>query len=136
MELQLLLSPSKRKAKEMSRKGKHRIEGFPKFITDLPEADVPFKGVQAWISQSGNHQVIFFDIAPSAEVTEHFHETPQWGVVIEGEIELTIDDETKVYGKGDEFHIPARAKHSARFRSRFRSVEFFCEKSRYKPKSI
>ncbi len=120
----------------MSRKVKRKTEGFPKFITDLPEADVQYKGIQAWISQSDNHQVVFFDITPSAEVTEHFHETPQWGVVIEGEIELTINGETKIYGKGDEFHISALAKHSARFRSRFRSIDFFCEKSRYKPKNI
>ena len=120
----------------MNRKIKREIKGFPRFIADLPEADIQFKGVRAWISQGDNHQVVFFDIAASGMVTEHYHETPQWGVVVEGEMELTIYGKPKVYRKGDEYHIPARAKHSARFRSRCRTVDFFCEKDRYKPKHL
>jgi len=77
----------------------------------LPEADIQFKGVQAWISQGDNHQVVFFDFAASGVVTEHYHETPQWGMVVEGEMELTISGETRVYRKGDEYYISARAKH-------------------------
>jgi hypothetical protein len=49
----------------MNRKAKRETEGFPRFITDLPEADIRFKGVRAWISQGDNHQGIFFDIATS-----------------------------------------------------------------------
>jgi len=120
----------------MNRKTKRETLGFPRFTTDLPEADNQFKGVQAWISQGDNHQVIFFDITAAGEVTGHYHETPQWGVVVEGEMELTINDQTKVYRKGDEYYIPATAKHSARFRSRCRTVDFFCEKDRYKPKDL
>ncbi len=120
----------------MNRKAKRRIQGFPIFITNLSEADIQFKGVRAWISQGDNHQVVFFDIAACGEVTEHYHETPQWGVVVEGEMELTINGEPRVYRKGDEYHIPARAKHLARFRSRCRTVDFFCEKDRYSPKDL
>ena len=98
----------------MNRKAKRRIQGFPLFITNLSEADIQFKGVRAWISQGDNHQVVFFDIAASGAVTEHYPETPQWGVVVEGEMELTINGEPRVYRKGDEYHIPARAKHSAK----------------------
>jgi len=120
----------------MNRETKRETEGFPRFITDLPEADIQFKGVRAWISQGDDHQVVFFVIAASGEVSEHFHETPQWGVVVEGEMELTINGETRVYQKGDEYYISAKAKHSARFRSRCRTVDFFCEKDRYKPKHL
>jgi quercetin dioxygenase-like cupin family protein len=120
----------------MSENVKNETGGFPEFITDLPEADIQYKGVRAWISQGDNHQVVFFDIAAGGKVTEHHHETPQWGVVIEGELELTIDGKTRVYRKGDEYQIPARAKHSAKFRSRCRVIDFFCEKDRYKPKDL
>ena len=120
----------------MNMKINREYKGFPRFITDLPEADIQFKGVRAWISQGDNHQVIFFDIAASGMVTEHYHETPQWGVVVEGEMELVINGETKVYRKGNEYYIPARAEHSARFRSRCRTVDFFCEKDRYKSKDL
>jgi len=120
----------------MNRETKRETLGFPRFITDLPEADIQFKGVQAWISQGDNNQVVFFDIAASGEVTEHYHETPQWGVVVEGEMELTIDGETKVYREDDEYYIPVRANNSARFRSRCRTIDLFCEKDRYKPKHL
>jgi quercetin dioxygenase-like cupin family protein len=109
---------------------------FPKVITDLPEADIRFKGVKGWIAQGESHQIVFFEIEPLGEVSEHSHNTPQWGVVVEGKMELTIEGKTKVYGKGDEYFIPAQAKHSAKFLTKFRSIDFFGEKTRYKPKIV
>ncbi|GEM_PF-5128506 len=32
---------------------------FPPFIAGLPEADMPVRGVKAYLSQASNHQVIF-----------------------------------------------------------------------------
>ena len=48
-------------------------QGFPNVITDLPEADVQFKGVRAWILQSEKHQLVFFEMESSAQVPEHSH---------------------------------------------------------------
>jgi len=110
--------------------------GFPKIIKDLPEADIQFKGVRGWISQGENHQIVFFEIEPLGEVPEHSHETPQWGIVVEGKMELTIDNDTEVYEKGDEYFIPAHVKHSAKFLTKFRAIDFFAEKTRYKPKPV
>lgn len=56
------------------------------------------------------------------------------GVVVEGKMELTIDGKTKICEKGDGYFIPAHAKHSAKFLSEFRAVDFFGEKMRYKLK--
>jgi len=50
-------------------------------------------------------------------------------------MELTIGNERRVYEKGDEYFIPAHTKHSAKFLSKFRAVDFFAEKMRYKPKT-
>lgn len=110
--------------------------GFPKAVTDLPEADIEFKGVRGWIAQGENHQIVFFEIKPSAEVSEHSHNSSQWGIVVEGKMELEIDGKTQVYEKGDEYFIPAHAKHSAKFLTKFRSIDFFGEKARYKPKLV
>ena len=52
---------------------------FPEVIKDLPEADLPFKGVRAWILQGEKHQLIFFEMQPTAKVLEHSHNYPQWG---------------------------------------------------------
>lgn len=108
--------------------------GFPKVITDMPEADVPFRGVRGWIAQGEDHQLVFFEIEPDAEVPEHRHEYTQWGVVLDGELELTIEGETRVYGKGQDYVIPPHAKHSATCLSRARVVDLFLERARYRPK--
>jgi len=110
-------------------------QGFPKVITDLPEADIQFRGARGWIAQGKSHQIVFFEIEPLARVPEHSHDTPQWGIVVKGKMELTIGNETRVYEKGDEYFIPAHTKHSAEFLSKFRAVDFFAEKMRYKPKA-
>ena len=109
-------------------------EIYPKMITGLPEVDVPFKGVKGWLLQGIDKQVVFFDIEPNASIPEHSH-SEQWGVVIEGEVELMVNGFKKVYQKGDCYHIPAGAVHSATSRTRFKAVDFFAEPNRYKPKS-
>lgn len=110
------------------------MKSFPKVIKDLPEADIQSKGVTGWIAQGRNHQIVFLEMKPLGGVSEHSHNSPQWGVVVEGKMELTIDNKTKIYKKGDEYFIPAHAKHSAKFLTKFRSIDFFGEKMRYKPK--
>jgi len=109
-------------------------ESFPEMITDMQKADIDFPGVQGWISQAHDHQVVFLDIDPVGEVPPHRH-SEQWGIVVEGEMELTIDGKTVRYGKGDSYHIPSGAEHSARFLSHFRAVDVFAEKERYRPKA-
>ena len=109
--------------------------GFPKVITEMPEADVRFKGVRGWIAQGETHQIVFFEMEPLGEVAEHSHNSPQWGVVVEGRMELAIDSKTHVYEKGDEYFIPAHTKHSAKFLSKCRAIDFFAERLRYKPKA-
>ena len=108
-------------------------EFYPKMITDLPEADIPFRGVQGWLLQGIGEQVVFFDIEPIGEVSEHSH-GEQWGFVIEGEMELTINGVKKVYRKGDHYHIPAGAPHSAVFKTQAKVVDVFADMNRYRAK--
>lgn len=103
---------------------------FPKPITDLPEADVPINGIKAYLSQGSNHQVIFMEFSKDVVVSEHFHES-QWGIVLEGRIELEIDGIKKIYVKGDRFFIPGNIKHSAKIFAGYASVEFFNQVDRY-----
>lgn len=115
-------------------KGK-RARRFPEVITDLPEADVQFKGVRAWILQGKRHQLVFFEMEPSAQVPEHSHSYSQWGMVIEGKMELTINGKARICEKGDEYVIPAQARHCVRFLRKTRVMDFFSEKTRYRAKS-
>ncbi len=107
--------------------------GFPEMIMKLPEADVPFKGVRAWISQGPDHQVVFLDIEPIGLVSAHRH-GEQWGVVVEGDMELTIGGVTTRYTAGDSYHVPGGVEHEARFLSRTRVVDMFADVDRYRPK--
>ena len=106
---------------------------FPEIITNLPKADIHFKGIQGWISQSATHQVVFMEIEPIGEVAPHSHGT-QWGIVVGGEMQLTIGGITKTYRKGDYYFIPEGVIHSAVFHTRTWVIDFFNEEYRYKAK--
>jgi quercetin dioxygenase-like cupin family protein len=111
-----------------------RLRGFPEVITVLPEADVQVKGVRAWILQGEKQQLVFFAMESSAQVPEHSHDYSQWGIMIDGEMELTIEGKVRICKKGDEYLIPAQAKHRARFLRESRVIDFFSERNRYKPR--
>ncbi len=106
---------------------------FTTLITGLPEADIPLEGVRGWISQGTDRQIVFFDIDPIGGIPPHSH-GEQWGIVVEGEMELTIGGETKRYGPGDSYHVPAGVVHSAKFLTHFRAIDVFADVDRYKPK--
>ena len=86
---------------------------FPEPITRLPEADVPLKGLQAFLAQGGAHQILFMEFAEDVDLPEHRHES-QWAVVLEGKIRLTIGGETREYQKGDRYYIPKDLPHSGK----------------------
>ncbi|UCE72826.1 MAG: cupin domain-containing protein [Methanomassiliicoccales archaeon] len=107
---------------------------YPDIIKNLPEAKIDFKGVRGWLSQGKDHQIVFFDIEPIGEVTEHSH-SAQWGIVIEGELELTIGGTTKTYKKGDSYYIPDGVVHSAVVKRRTLVLDIFADRDRYKAKN-
>ncbi len=109
--------------------------GYPTVITALSEADIQFEGMKAWILQGEEHQLGFFEMQPTAIVPEHSHSYPQWGMIIEGEMKLIINDKARLCRKGDEYLIPAHAKHSATFQTQTRVMDLFSEKTRYKTRS-
>jgi len=103
---------------------------YPDIIKNLPDADIPFDGVNGKILQGENNQAVFFVIDAIGIVPEHSHGA-QWGIVFEGEMDLTIDGKTKTYTKGDHYYVPAGVKHSANFKKRTQLMDFFEDKHRY-----
>ena len=108
-------------------------EIFPEPIRNLPQADIPLSGLKAYLSQADNHQILFMEFSEDVEVPEHSHEA-QWGVVVDGKVDLTIDGDERTYSKGDSVFIPKGAKHSAKVYAGYADVSFFNEKGRYKAK--
>ncbi len=107
---------------------------FPAFIRSLPEAALPFDGLRGWLLQSDLGQILFNESDIEVSVPEHSH-GDQWGVVIDGKMELTIGDQTRTYSRGDTYFIPAGTAHRARIYPGFRAVDYFADRDRYKPHS-
>ncbi len=106
---------------------------FPESITILPKADVPFKGCTAYLSQGVDHQIVFWEFSEDIEFPEHAHEA-QWGVVINGKIDIIMEDEKSAHTKGDCYYIPAGVKHSGKIYAGYADVTFFAQKDRYEVK--
>lgn len=106
---------------------------FPEPITSLPEVDMPFPNYQAYLSQGENHQIIFMQFNEDIDLPEHSHES-QWGIVLEGKIELTINGVKHIYTKGDRYFIEKDVKHSGKIFAGYADITFFNQKDRYNTK--
>ena len=106
---------------------------FPEPIQKLPEADIPLKGVKAFLSQGKNHQIIFMEFENDVDLPEHSHDS-QWEIVVEGKVDLVVEGINKTNKKGERFYIPNGAKHSAKIYAGYTSFAFFDQKDRYRPK--
>jgi quercetin dioxygenase-like cupin family protein len=54
------------------------------------------------------------DFEPNTLVPLHTHPHEQSGVVLEGEVEMTIDGESRIIRPGDMYIIPGGIEHSAK----------------------
>jgi quercetin dioxygenase-like cupin family protein len=106
---------------------------FPESILKLPKADIPVEGINAYLSQGNNYQIIFMEFEKDALIPEHSHES-QWEVVLEGKVDYWEEDIKHSYRKGDRFFVPKGKKHSAKVYAGYSSIVFFNQKERYKKK--
>ncbi|WP_346352956.1 cupin domain-containing protein [Azotosporobacter soli] len=103
---------------------------FPEPILALPKANIPLKGLTAYLSQGETHQIIFMEFSEDVELPEHSH-AAQWGIVLEGKIELTIDGVKQVFCKGERYFIPQDVKHAGKIHAGYADMTFFNQKDRY-----
>ena len=108
---------------------------YPEMIERLPDLDIPTPGVRGKLFQGEGLQAVFFSVETPAEIAPHQHQA-QWGVVLEGEMLMTLDGVTQKYGRGDSYFIPAGVTHSVQFLSPMKALDFFDEPARYRPKNI
>ena len=109
------------------------MEIFPEAVQNLPLADIPGEGLKAYLSQGKDHQILFMEFDNDTDLPEHSHES-QYGIVLEGRIDLVIDGEKKSFGKGDRYYIPSGVKHSGKIYAGYADMTFFNEKNRYSEK--
>ncbi len=104
---------------------------YPELIETLPDADIPMEGVRGKLLQGESRQAVFLEIEPIGAIPLHTHGA-QWGIVVEGEMVLTIGDDTRTYRQGDSYYIPAGVEHGATFKTHVKVLDVFEEPDRYK----
>ena len=105
---------------------------LPEIITRLPEIELPLppSKVRTSLLQSDNGQIVFFEIFEDIDLPAHSHRG-QWGTVLEGRVDLTVNGETRTYRTGGSYFIPAGAVHGASIAAGTKLIEFFEESDRY-----
>ena len=105
---------------------------YPKFIQSQPSLDIPFPedAVTASAVRSDGALVVFFHIHKDVELPEHQHGA-QWGTLVHGSLELTINGETRSYAPGDSWDIPAGTPHSGKLKAGSLAIDVFEEPDRY-----
>lgn len=106
---------------------------FPEPIRSLPEADLPFSHYQAWLLQGQDQQIVFMQFDEDIDVPEHAHES-QWGVVLEGKLDIAIGGVQHTFTKGDQYFIEKGERHSSKIYAGYADLTFFNQKDRYKAK--
>ncbi|MBT8412292.1 MAG: cupin domain-containing protein [Octadecabacter sp.] len=105
---------------------------YATFMDSFPALDVPIDDsivtTKAIASDAG--LVVFFTFHQDFELPPHAHKG-QWGTVVAGEVELTMDGTTKAYGPGETYDIPSGTVHSVRVKAGTLAIDVFEESDRY-----
>ena len=81
-------------------------------IDAVPPIDI-FAGVRMRTPYGKNLMLSYVEIEEGAVVTTHQHPHEQGGVVLGGQLALTIGDETRTLGPGQMYLIPPDTPHRA-----------------------
>ena len=71
-------------------------------------------GIRSKIESGKNLTMAVMEIAPNKEGTVHDHPFDQCGIVIEGEIEMSVGEDKKLLKPMETYFIPAGIKHNWR----------------------
>lgn len=109
---------------------------FPEFIQNFPDLDVPFPSdvVSCKAIRSDAGLVVFFTFHQDFVIPPHSH-LAQWGIAVSGQVEMTINGETKTLGAGEAWDIPENVEHSVKIKSGTTAIDVFQEPDRYPIKS-
>jgi quercetin dioxygenase-like cupin family protein len=103
---------------------------FAPFIRALPMVDRPIVPLNGWLLRGEEAVAMFYELPEGADLPEHAHGA-QWGVVLAGSVDFTIGGETRTYGPGDTYSIPAQVPHSAVMRPGTLGIDVFADVDRY-----
>lgn len=108
---------------------------FPEFIRKLPNAENPIDGCTAYLFQGINQQIIFMEFVKTTIIPEHAHKS-QWEFVLDGLVDLWIENKKYHYQRGDNFYIPSNVLHRAKVYAGYKAMACFNQPDRYQEKNL
>jgi quercetin dioxygenase-like cupin family protein len=84
------------------------------FVVRNMEAKRPVEGVEMRVIPGEKMTMVFFQLAPEAEIPEHAHPHEQMGTVLKGSIELVVGGVKKTIHEGEAYHVLPNVPHSGR----------------------
>jgi quercetin dioxygenase-like cupin family protein len=69
-------------------------------------------GIRSKLESGSNLTMAFMEITPDKEGVAHDHSFDQCGIVVEGEIEMSVGEEKKLLKPMETYFIPAGVKHN------------------------
>jgi quercetin dioxygenase-like cupin family protein len=83
-------------------------------------------GVEIKVVPGEKMMMVFFFVEPGGIIPEHSHPHEQMGIVLEGEVQLSINGEKRIAREGDAYHVPSGVLHSGSVSgSRVRVLDVF-----------
>jgi quercetin dioxygenase-like cupin family protein len=98
------------------------MSNFPDLVLGLPKFAGPF---DAFKLEAKDCDVLFASYPAGTSIKPHHHETENIGVITQGELILLFEGREIRYGPGQWYHIPAHARHAARFEQDTSEIEFW-----------
>ena len=103
---------------------------YPARITALPEQKGKVDTSSKYMLEAKDCKVLFASYEPGTTIPPHKHdEADIHGVVIRGEIILTLNGITKKHGVGEWYHIPPGAQHATKFEQATDEIEYWFKAS-------
>lgn len=90
---------------------------FYNFPQDFKEVE-PERGFLARVVCGGNIMFSHVTLGPHTVASLHTHPQEQMGIILEGEFEMTIGEETKMLKKGDMYQVPPSTTHGGTTRKK------------------
>ncbi len=94
-------------------------------VSNIPEKEL-FEGLRARFIHTENLTIGHVSIDKDATLPEHAHIHEQITHVISGELEMTIDGQTRILKPGMSAIIASHVKHSAKALTDCKVIDTFC----------
>jgi quercetin dioxygenase-like cupin family protein len=105
---------------------------IPDFIKAFPALEVPIPDsiVTTSAIRSDAGLMVMFEFHQDFAMPEHHHKA-QWGTVLTGQVELTIEGQARTYLPGESYTIPSGVPHAVKVTAGTKAIDIFEESDRY-----